>query len=120
MKLTTRFSTLMFTIALMCLAACEMSIPPFLPLILFGISFSTRPRRCCGPFCGFAIVLSSYKLINKKRIFIATKSYARNSSCKGTTFFSIHKIFFTKNNIFRYFMPLSVKNRIFTQIILCI
>lgn len=31
MKLTTRFSTLMFTIALMCLAACEMSIPPFLP-----------------------------------------------------------------------------------------
>ena len=32
MKLTTRFSTLMFTIALMCLAACEMSIPPFLPI----------------------------------------------------------------------------------------
>lgn len=31
MKLTTRFSTLMFTIALMCLSACEMSIPPFLP-----------------------------------------------------------------------------------------
>ena len=31
MKFTTRFSTLMFTIALMCLAACEMSIPPFLP-----------------------------------------------------------------------------------------
>ena len=31
MKLVTRFSTFIFTIALMCLAACEMSIPPFLP-----------------------------------------------------------------------------------------
>ena len=31
MKLTTRFSTLMFTIALTCLAACEMVIPPFGP-----------------------------------------------------------------------------------------
>ena len=31
MKLTTRFSTFIFTLALMCLAACEMAIPPFLP-----------------------------------------------------------------------------------------
>lgn len=31
MKLTTRFSTFIFTLALMCLAACDMSIPPFLP-----------------------------------------------------------------------------------------
>jgi hypothetical protein len=31
MKLTSRFSTFIFTLALICLAACEMSIPPFLP-----------------------------------------------------------------------------------------